>query len=913
MFFLLIVLCSLAGNVAPSYAISKNFQGNIQFRNPLLNQSTHKNPFPENGDQKKVKSFLNYPDRQTPNIEGAASDDTWNYSQAYMAPGKNFMLETTLRIDESSPELYPIEQNLRGADYNNQENIGGYEAALVMKKSGTNEKYRAMFSSGWKEVLLWSSEGGILAVKSYPFEKDQTYSISFTKQNDRLVVAVNGVTQINYEDLVVPIDVDSYSVGTKDGKVSFGRMATRKLKPAPFYVPSTHQPNFSLRTWKDITWGFDGDEPIFALPNGEAFATELKLVPGYTAQMALEWYVQNWLDEPFRADVIQDIDVAEQGQKMVFTITSKDDNGRTDLTSKTKVTITYDEAKNAYVYDHESQLIVPTGASLHVGAPLDIADPVFLQSLPSGSTHGRQWPVTHQWGVYQNTDGNFYKQPLNHSDWYPGYGTQEYWDKGMHKMKSDGGTWAVVGDPVANPMIQINEAPGSSDYSALMCWYAYDLHFNWMPGDGTPLDLPEGTYTFKWSVTSLPGDEAVNRLNAASFATPGDLNLKWLLFTAGVGNVDRFDKTALRASPFGEFVWGDSSYQDTTVGKDDNTSLRLDGPDFVKTTAGDSQYTESFEPNTDYEISVWVKTEDVQGQGPGIVFSGHPYYPGITGTHDWQQIGFVARPDEPLNAVPFTLHLSGSGRAWFDNFQIRPISTKNPVNSALNNSDKPLSSIGNLNPDLLLNINSSGMTNDIANSVLDLSGHGNNAVAQKVVTASDYGHTFFHFNGNDSQILMRGHDGVNFATTTSMVFWVKPGEGQQGWNVPVSGGPAMYDRWRIVLNKIDTDYTLYAHIANTTIADPTITVPQDEWSQIVITDDGSIVSLYFNDVLVGTAPTDSSIFGKGAEAYVRLGAMSYAGQPYAGFDGDSSQLKIYNKALTLDNISLLYQDGPFSF
>jgi hypothetical protein len=183
------LLLGMSIQIDQAKAISKNFLGNVLFRNPLLNQSTHKNPFPENGDQKKVKSFLNYPDRQVPNIEGATSDDTWNYGQAYTAPGKNFMLETTLRIDESSTELYPIEQNLRGADYNNQENIGGYEAALVMKKSGTNEKYRAMFSSGWKEVLLWSSQGGILAVKSFPFERNQNYRVTFTKQNDRLVIA----------------------------------------------------------------------------------------------------------------------------------------------------------------------------------------------------------------------------------------------------------------------------------------------------------------------------------------------------------------------------------------------------------------------------------------------------------------------------------------------------------------------------------------------------------------------------------------------------------------------------------------------------------------------------------------------------------------------------------------------------
>jgi hypothetical protein len=122
----------------------------------------------------------------------------------------------------------------------------------------------------------------------------------------------------------------------------------------------------------------------------------------------------------------------------------------------------------------------------------------------------------------------------------------------------------------------------------------------------------------------------------------------------------------------------------------------------------------------------------------------------------------------------------------------------------------------------------------------------------------------------------------------------------------------LYDRWRIVLSKGE-DYTLYAQVANTTISDPNLVVPKDEWSQIIITDDGSTVSVYFNGNLLGTAPTTDSIFGKGADAYIRLGSMSYLGKPYDGMEGDVSQLKIYNKTLNQSEVSELYQEGPFSY
>lgn len=840
-----------------------------------------------------------------------AIQDSWRYTPDQSAPGEHFAFDAYMRIDEAADAISPIQQGLRYVTYNNQENLGGYEAALVMRKSGTEERYRVMFSSTWKEILLWSSRGGILAVKSYPFEVGQTYRVLFAKQGNSLKVLVNRAAIIDIYDNTTPVEVDSFSVAAKEGKTYFGPLRAWELGP-PRISSKPHQANFSLRAWKGIMWGFDGDEPIFALPGNTAFATEVKLVPGYPAQLALPWYVQNWVDEPFRTDVVVTSTIHEEGGRLSFTLTTKDNAARTDLLNKTKITVSYDAVKNVYLYDHGSELIVPPSSTLRMGAPLDITDPVFYQIVPSASTQGGQWPVTHQWGVYQHANGNYYKQPINHFGWYPGYGTPEWWGAAMHYMKPDRGSWAVIGDDVANPVFEWLESDDRKEFSALMCWWGYDLHWNWMPGDGSVTTLNPGTYTFKWRLTSLPKNEANTRLVSSAYAFPGDLTEKWLVYTGGVGHVEKFDKIVLKASPFGEFIWGESAFQDTTtLGKGDTTTLRFSGPEFVQTTAGDSQFTESFEPNTDYEVSAWVKTEDVQGEGPGIVFGGHSYYPGVTSTRGWQQIGFVTRPNEPLHTVPFSLHLSGAGKAWFDNFLIRPITAENPVTPGLNNAPKPLTAVGVIDSEKLLNWNVGSAATDTAKTVLDLSGHGHHGTRQNVAVETKDGHDVFSFSGNQSQILMRGHESVNFSSSTSLIVWFKPGKGQSGWNVLLSGGPRESDRWRILLSKTDA-YYLYAHLPTGVIGNGTQLIEENKWFQIALVDDGTNISLYLNGSLVGNKPSSGFLFGSGSKGYVRLGAMSYGGKIESSYEGDVSQMKILNKALTAAEVVTEFGKGSFA-
>ena len=219
--------------------------------------------------------------------------------------------------------------------------------------------------------------------------------------------------------------------------------------------------------------------------------------------------------------------------------------------------------------------------------------------------------------------------------------------------------------------IEGSSVPDTEFYTEL-CGWAFDVHVRWYPVKASETIRP-GTYTVRWRLTSVDGTQAEAWLKEATFCAPGDLSKTLLLYTAGIGEPEKFDTVAKWASPFSRYPWGDGSLQDKTMGHGDKTSLRLVGPRSAGSVVGASVYNDPVLENTDYEVSAWVKTKGVQGEGPGLMFGGKYHFPRIAGSHDWQKIGFVCRPNQPLHSVPFKVLNSGSGMVWFDDFMIRPL------------------------------------------------------------------------------------------------------------------------------------------------------------------------------------------------------------------------------------------------
>lgn len=84
------------------------------------------------------------------------------------------------------------------------------------------------------------------------------------------------------------------------------------------------------------------------------------------------------------------------------------------------------------------------------------------------------------------------------------------------------------------------------------------------------------------------------------------------------------------------------------------------------------------QPASRYELSVWIKTEDVTGranahlawQRGGTWLSETPT-PAVSGTHDWQQVSVTAQAPNEADSLVISLNLSRSkGTAWFDQVRV---------------------------------------------------------------------------------------------------------------------------------------------------------------------------------------------------------------------------------------------------
>ncbi|MCG2660215.1 MAG: hypothetical protein L6437_08230 [Kiritimatiellae bacterium] len=534
---------------------------------------------------------------------GGAGTGTWQYAEVGDASWKNYRVDLSLRLDAATTRLEPKWEGDNFHSYRNHQNIAGYEAGLAVRKAG-DEMYRIMFSLPFQEVMLWSSRGGFLQVVPLKMETGKVYQVTALAQGPHIEVTVDQQTVIDYWERHGVLTTGGVALALYEGTGVFSKVTVSSMPAFAGQVPM-HVADLRFRDWKGARWAWDGNEPIFYVGN-DCIGHQLKLVPGWRAQMNSWWHWLNYGTETFYQDKLTDFKVLEEGSKLRFLVVGTDKKEKTWLTGRCEVTVTYDPARGVYVHDTTSDLIIAEGHSLKVSHPVEFTDPVLFGHVGSASSHA-SWETPHPWSVYKHVSGKLYKLPHNHAGWYPGFGDPPWQQAKGGYLDPQGGFWALVGDPVANPVLSVqgSSAPGSEFYTEL-CGWAFDVHMRWYPvkSGGT---LPPGTNTVKWRLTSVDGKQGDAWLKEAEFCAPGDLNKTLLLYTAGIGEPEKFNTVVKWATPFYMYPWGDGSLQDTTVGHGDKTSLRLVGPRSAGSVVGGSVFNDPVLKNTDYEVSVWVK------------------------------------------------------------------------------------------------------------------------------------------------------------------------------------------------------------------------------------------------------------------------------------------------------------------
>jgi len=599
---------------------------------------------------------------------GGTGPGTWTYALGGDASWKEYVVTCRVTLVEPGERTDGMEfGGFRW--YDAMRDMGGYEAAIVVRHTSAERHYRVMLSAFHKEIVLWRPTGGVVQVQPFAFELGKPYLVSVACQGPRITVTVDDKPQIDWFDRADPVLAGGIGLGRKEGEAYFSGLSVEALSSLT-QTPPVHKPNFRQVQWHGGRWFFDGKEPIFYQRMQGNGLDHMKMMPGYRASLMTNNFVKDI--KRFRPyDIIKE-EVLETGQRVVLEVDSVDKKKKSNITVHTRVTVTYDPRTGMYVYDHDGTVDVAPDEVGKIRHYFDMGNPCPLGVVGWAQTAD---PASHrpffQWSVFQADDGHYYKVPLNHNAHFIGTSHSS-----GGPIKPDGGVWLVVGDPVVNPLVQVR---GMSDrFSAVTgehCPWAYDMHINHhlKKVDGR---FPAGKYELKVRYTGMPAAEANRLLTQTAFYRPADIQYRTPLYTAGVGAVEKFDREVVLATPHTEYRLR-CGVLDRSIGFDDSSSLRLDSASEAWVLTGPSYYMSPYGKRN--RVTFRVKTRDVRGEGPTIGFRSlggkcTVFYPtGITGTRDWTEVAFVTTEPFAHFGVHMIFRNSGTGTVWIDNFKIEAL------------------------------------------------------------------------------------------------------------------------------------------------------------------------------------------------------------------------------------------------
>ncbi|MBU4367003.1 MAG: LamG domain-containing protein [Verrucomicrobia bacterium] len=697
---------------------------------------------------------------------GGATNGNWSYALAGRESWQDYRVSATVSLKRPADRQDGMELGCF-AVFGNLANLGGYEAGIVVRYQGPQKFYRIAVSSLWKEIILWRSSGGVVQVVPYPFEVGKSYALAVECQGSHIRVTVDGKELISWWDTAEPIGAGRVGLASKEGEAYFTAVKVEPLPAAASAKPPVHVPRFREQQWHGLRFFFDGNEPVFVLTPRNLLDL-MKFRPGYRPILYAFNYITDW--SRFYPTRTNDYKVVKDGAQLIIETKADDPKTKSAITQDARLVVSYDAAKDLYTYDHTCTTHIPNAEEAGKVSPSwDHGDSVFLGGVGSSITRDpNAAKPTYQWSVFEAPDDKFYKVPMNHNSHYDG-------TAGLNggPVKAGGFGMVVVGDPVLSPIVRIPELAANFERTSSIghCGWAYDIHTMFTPKK-VNAKVPPGDYVSRVVYTGMNAAEAQAMLAKADFYKPRDLTLRIPVFAAGTtGLVETFDRIVLLASPHTEYrIW--SGVIDDKVGHGDRSSLRLDGPTEAWTLTGGSYFSGGYAKKV--RVSGWVKTQDVQGDGPTIGFSHVTdgkfefYTTGITGTHDWTPFSYVTSFPGESWGVDLYWRNGGPGTVWFDDFKVEWLDDKAEVSPSRDYPLKPA------NADIVLNWNGQGT----ARSVIDASGYGSHGKFHGDISWADVdGKRVLTLDGKTGYIWPLSSHNLTLGPDTTMVFDLKPEAG----------------------------------------------------------------------------------------------------------------------------------------
>ena len=222
---------------------------------------------------------------------GGPADGRWTYALAGQAGWTDYRVDCRIHLAKPATDRGGMETSCF-AYFHALANLGGYEAAVVVRHASPTKHYRVAVSSLWKELIVWRPTGGVVQVVPYPFEAGKAYDLSVTCRGACLTVSVNGKELVTWWDTADPVPAGRVGLARKEGEAYFASVKV-DAAPAQKQSPPPHRARFREVKWHGYRFFFDSNEPVFLVTNTNLL-DHMKFVPGYRPILYTFNFISDW-------------------------------------------------------------------------------------------------------------------------------------------------------------------------------------------------------------------------------------------------------------------------------------------------------------------------------------------------------------------------------------------------------------------------------------------------------------------------------------------------------------------------------------------------------------------------------------------------------------------------------------------
>ncbi|OPZ87258.1 MAG: hypothetical protein BWY76_00550 [bacterium ADurb.Bin429] len=799
------------------------------------------------------------------------------------------------------------------------ENYPGWDFGVVTRYQDPLNFYRIQLSATRGELALWDATGGFLQIVPCPVKLNQQHTLTITTIGARFSTALDGTTVLNYWDRSAPLLKGRVGLAVWKSKTLVNTFSATPLRVRPSQAPA-YKPTFRAVTEGDKVVIYDNDEPI-SIYHRDArtktlFHGAVKLKPGWRPSYytpigpVMQDPVYAW--PPFYGTFPDDFKVEGNGTDALTCTfaTGHDDKAVTKQTCR----IEYEATRGMYSYTYDATTMVMKDQQLHA---FEVTDPLEYNNREPGPEVTHKWnPTGHRWWLVTGPDGAWQRFPL--LDYLSGDNNGEMcWENAVSLI------WP---DPIAVPAFEVSmrypQVAGRKLIAGL-CMWGYDYHHT---DSGAGLNLKKGEVRpYRVRLTAWTPAEA-DKAFKASTLTPvlRKDSERYAIFNP---KGTTFAETTTKAEAKHTMIA--SGTVDTTIGRTDKASLRVDSPG----SAGVFLYQYAIEQHAArWWIRGWIKTRGLRGRGVQLsvkyAYGKEPedlFYLGGLGTRDWTYFSFITTAPRVRDCTSITFDADGPGQVWLDDLAF----------SALKEGEEPKTTTfarpEGLEPraDLLIDL---AMADQPTTAAYDESRNGHALYLNGPTWMREEGRGFLRFDGTDDtaslplKSILEPRDpppGTTGAEIYKPVFrldaftyecWARP-------RLPArpAVGTMMLFHYRFNPQISFDQLTAKPGECRFTYQNDRFrgeqirfqqTVPYDQWLHVVATHGDGKVTLYLNGEKAEEAAYDPKASpGFAFFAYHwRYDVGSFLGSN-RWYTGDLGPLRLYTRALTAEEVKQQYQTG----